>query len=348
MARSGVLYVHVANAATRLVADGHNPTIDSIRAALGGTGSKSTIAPLLKRWKSAHPGTVAQAELGLPAELVLALKGVYEKIQAEAAVKLQQAAQAHQAEAAVLQEQLQQAFVEHAALLTAQEQQAQVLAAATMRSQGLAETVQRQEVVLASLGSEKLGLEQRLVDRVSEIAALTRQLQQGREQFEHYQVSVAQQRADERQSAEQRHQRLEHELAELRQRLLVQQARLGELQAQEQRLTQDNDHLQDTLLTTQEALTQSRSAHEQVVYQLTELKHIHQVLEQRHGKDTQSLAEAQTSLAVIKRERSLLAERFTQAETQLTGLAEEKQLLLQEKAVLSSQLAEFRTEAGRP
>ncbi len=200
---------------------------------------------------------------------------------------------------------------------------------------------------MADLGSEKLGLEQRLVDRVSEMASLTQQLQQARVQFEHYHVSVAQQRADERQSAEQRHQRLEHELAQLRQRLLAQQTQLGELQAQEQRQSQDNEHLQSTLLTAQEALTQSRSAHEQVVYQLTELKQMHQALEQRHVNGEQRLAEMQTSLAVVERERSLLAERFTQAETQLTGLAEEKQLLLQEKAVLSSQLAEFRTEGGR-
>lgn len=183
MARSGVLYLHVAQAATQLVAAGHNPTIDSIRVALGGTGSKSTIAPLLKRWKAAHPGTLAQAELGLPAELVLALKGLYEKVQAEAAVQLQQAVAAHQAEADALQEQLQQAFVERDAQLSVQEQQAQALAVATTRSQGLADTLQRQEIALASLGSEKTGLEQRLADRAAEAAALTRQLQQAREQF---------------------------------------------------------------------------------------------------------------------------------------------------------------------
>ncbi len=124
MARSGVLYVHVASAAARLVANGHNPAIDSIRAALGGTGSKSTIAPLLKRWKAAHPGTVAQAELGLPSELVLAVKDVYEKVQTQAALQVEQAEQAeqlHQAATAALQEQLQQAFVEHEALLSVQE-----------------------------------------------------------------------------------------------------------------------------------------------------------------------------------------------------------------------------------
>lgn len=341
MARPGIMYVHVADAAARLAAQGKNPTIDSIREALGGTGSKSTIAPLLKRWKAAHQDTVAQAELGLPVELVLALKGVYEKVQADAALRYQQAEQIHQAKTIALQEKLQQAFAEQEALCNAHDGQARALAAANARIQLQDETVHRQDVVLASLGSEKIGLEQRLADRATEVTSLTQQLQQVRVQFEHYQESVAQQRAGELQAAEQRHNRLEQELAELRQRQLVQQARLGEVQAQEQHLMQDNERLQNTLLTTQDALTQSRGAHEQVVYQLTELTRAHQALEQRHSNGEQRLAKAQTNLAVVERERSLLAERLSQTETLLAESATEKQLLLQENAVLSSQLAEF-------
>jgi septal ring factor EnvC (AmiA/AmiB activator) len=101
---------------------------------------------------------------------------------------------------------------------------------------------------------------------------------------------------------EQQRQYQEHELAELRQRLLAQQPRLGELQAQEQVQSQDNGHL--------EALTQSSSAHEHVALQLTELTQTHQALDQRHGHGTQSLAEAQMNLAVIERERSPLVERL--------------------------------------
>ena len=170
MARAGVLYVQVANAAARLVAEGKNPTIDNVRTALGGTGSKSTLAPLLKRWKAAHPGPLAQAEWGLPIELVLALKGIHEKVLAGAALQVEQSEQTHREATAVLQEQLQQVFSERDALLNAQAQQSQALATAQARSQGLEETVQRQEITLVSLGSEKLGLEQRLVDRVAEIA----------------------------------------------------------------------------------------------------------------------------------------------------------------------------------
>ena len=57
---------HVAIAAAELTQDGKNPTVDSVREALGGTGSKSTIAPFLKRWKEEHQGEIAQLELGVP------------------------------------------------------------------------------------------------------------------------------------------------------------------------------------------------------------------------------------------------------------------------------------------
>lgn len=342
MARSGVLYVHVTQVAAQLAAAGHNSTIDRIRAALGGTGSKSTLAPLLKRWKAAHPGPVVQAELGLPAELVLALKEVYEKVRAEASVQYQQAAQAHHAETAALQEQLDLTVAERDGLLDSQAQQVQALAMADTRIEALAEVVQRQEIVLASLGSEKLGLEQRLGDRAAEITSLTQQLQQGLAQFEHYQASVAQQRADERRSVEQRDHRQEHELAELPQRLLAQQTRVGDLQAQEQRLLQDHERLQSSLQTTQEALTKSRTTHQLVGDQLAELKQGYEVPEQRFKHGGQCLAKTQISLAVSERERSQLAERLTRTETQLNVLTTDKQVLLQDNAVLASQLAESR------
>ncbi len=50
MARSGVTYFDVNKAAHELVGKGKTPTIDGIRSILG-TGSISTIAPLLREWK---------------------------------------------------------------------------------------------------------------------------------------------------------------------------------------------------------------------------------------------------------------------------------------------------------
>src|SRR5690606_16674158 len=129
MARAGILYSHVAHAASRLTEAGTNPTVDNVRAALGSTGSKSTIAPLLKRWKAEHQQAVAQAEVGLPASLLDAMKCVYQDLQAELGRELEQARTAHESALRAATEQmrhelaLRQALaVEHAALGQAMEQ----------------------------------------------------------------------------------------------------------------------------------------------------------------------------------------------------------------------------------
>jgi hypothetical protein len=51
MARAGILYSDVARAATELAAKGEAATVDNVRKMMGDTGSKSTIAPMLKRGK---------------------------------------------------------------------------------------------------------------------------------------------------------------------------------------------------------------------------------------------------------------------------------------------------------
>ena len=53
MARPGVTYLDVSNAAQKLVAAGQRPTINTIRIALG-TGSNSTLGAHLRNWKEAQ------------------------------------------------------------------------------------------------------------------------------------------------------------------------------------------------------------------------------------------------------------------------------------------------------
>lgn len=60
MARIGVTFLDVSKAAEALRAHGQEPTVDRVREHLG-TGSKSTIAPLLKRWRE------QQGRLAIPA-----------------------------------------------------------------------------------------------------------------------------------------------------------------------------------------------------------------------------------------------------------------------------------------
>ena len=66
MARAGVTYHDVAKAAEAIKSQRQEPTVDRVREHLG-TGSKSTIAPLLKRWRSDNGEAVDTG--GLPNDL---------------------------------------------------------------------------------------------------------------------------------------------------------------------------------------------------------------------------------------------------------------------------------------
>lgn len=106
MARAGILYSHVAKAAAQLAAAGKNPTVDSVREQRGGTGSKSTITSLLKQWKAQHQGETVAVGAGLRVDLLEAVKGVYERMQADAQPQVDLACAEHLAALEAVQDQL--------------------------------------------------------------------------------------------------------------------------------------------------------------------------------------------------------------------------------------------------
>ena len=78
MARAGITYYDVSKAAEAIKIQNQEPTVDRVREHLG-TGSKSTIAPLLKRWRSDN-GEVVDVS-GLPNDLVEVVKALHERVQ---------------------------------------------------------------------------------------------------------------------------------------------------------------------------------------------------------------------------------------------------------------------------
>ena len=83
MARPGITYLEVATAATKLHEQNTRPSIEAIRRELG-TGSNSTINKYLREWR-AKQGNQIELEQGLPESLLIAVKGLYESMQEDAA-----------------------------------------------------------------------------------------------------------------------------------------------------------------------------------------------------------------------------------------------------------------------
>lgn len=216
MARAGVLYSHVAKAAVQLTAAGKNPTVDTVREAMGGTGSKSTIAPMLKQWKAQHESEVTAAGAGLPADLLEAVQGVYERVQEGAKAQVEQLRAEHQQAAQEAARAVEALHAERRQLGAEREALAGELAnvMAILAREQVAR--QKDAVAIAALESQKDGQAQRLADRAAEVRELADQLAQARRQFEHFQEASATQRQEDKSAYEGRIARTEQEAATLR------------------------------------------------------------------------------------------------------------------------------------
>lgn len=348
MARAGILYSDVMKAAQIVAADGRNPTVDNVREALGSTGSKSTIAPLLKRWKEEFQGPGAvKTEGGLPAELMEAMRGVYHKQQRDVARQLEQSMQESRIELDAALEKLKKTEAERLKLTEVRTALTQELRATQQALAQLKEEHHFRAVTLASLHSDNAGLTQRLADRGEEIAALNRQLAQVRSQFDHYQEASAAQRSEERQTQQQQLSRLEQDNTQLQQRLQGQQAtlvqqdlRLAQLQAEQQRL-------EHSAAADREALATVRPERDQFEYQYGQAAASADALLAKLEAAMLALNESKVALATQDRQLAMLADK-TEAGLQRTRqLEQERDTLLREHAGMAARLA-LREERQAP
>ncbi|MGK5064939.1 DNA-binding protein [Janthinobacterium sp. LB3P112] len=327
-------------AAQIVAADGRNPTVDSVRVALGSTGSKSTIAPLLKRWKEEfHGADAVKTEAGLPAELMEAMRGVYEKQQRDVAQQLETGMQQNRAELDAALEKLKKTETERWKLTEARAALTQELRATQHALAQLKEEHHFRAVTLATLHSDNAGLAQRLADRGEEIAALNRQLAQVRSQFDHYQEAAATQRSEERAQAQQRESRLEQDNAQLQQRLQGQQTTLVQQDMHLAQLQAEHARLADEAAADRAALATVRPERDQFEFQYLQAAASADALLAKLDTALLALNDAKVALAAQDRQLDMLAENTQASQQKAASLALERDGLLRENAGMAARLA---------
>lgn len=347
MARAGILYSHVAAAASRLAGEGKNPTVDTVRAALGATGSKSTIAPMLKRWKEEHAGTVAEAASGLPSALLQAVKQVYDGLRTDATGQLEQAILAHRDELKAIQAEATQLRTQATVLAEEKSMLAADLARACAEAVQLRAELQSQSVVLAATQSENAGLTQRLADRAAEVATVNQQLTHARTQFEHYQESSVAQRTEERQSFERRIAQQDHELGRLRQHLELKQSASAQHAGHLARMTEEHTRLEQELRLAQQQLGQLRAECDRIVLEAAALAAGRTQMAAAQETLQRQLGDASSALAVREREMALAGDRLASAEQRAEVLVRDQLSLLQQQARLETELRLLREATQR-
>lgn len=345
MARAGVTYHDVAKAAATIKTQGQEPTVDRVREHLG-TGSKSTIAPLLKRWRSEN-GDVADLG-GLPNDLVEALKSLHERTQHIADDRVEQAKQAFKTAKDELESDLAKAHNTIAQFTARQqdlERQAARLNEETNRQRKSLEEAQ------ANLAKTEAQRDDAII-RVAEIKVTVNELKQEnrdiRDHFEHYQQRTADERQQEREQHRTTTQMLQDQGQELKRQLT-------QAETTASKLLDTNSQLQNRVNELEES---NAALNNEVSRQTESIRSLNRELDAavtkiREYQDKQDQSAEQLSILALHntaadKEVALLSQALDASKTELkvsrdkiVFLADENKVLLQEKAVIQGQFKQL-------
>ena len=338
MARAGILYSDVARAAFQLIENGKTPTVDTVRESMGSTGSKSTIAPMLKRWKQEHAEAVEVSEAGIPSALLQALKNVYEAVQIEADGKITRADKQHQLDLEKVRQHEQEVLDEKSEILNRNESLQLDLTNLQREIVQLKTEKQALSLSLATLEVDKSGLQMRLMDRTSEVTSLNQQLMHVRAQFDHYQDAIALQRAEDRIAYELRITRLDQDLTGTRQKSLVNQSTMVQQEAQIAQLQKEYQRAEALGISLADDLAVIRSERDHLKYQCADLSASNHTLTINMGLISKQQLESHVQSATQRSELQMIRGQLEQAADNIAHLDAERINLVTKLATLQANI----------
>jgi len=225
MARPGVYFSDVKHAREALVADGRYPSIDAVRAALGNTGSKTTIHKYLREIEAEEGGqkaSVSDAIQALVTQLADQLQGEAATEVEAVRVRMAELQKAHEHAQAALESQL-------AGTRQALEGVSRQLASTEQDLAGLKDRLSTEQIARHTAEQRSRDLGERLADAERHQASLEEKHRHARDSLEHYRTSSKEQRDQENRRHEQQVQGLQVELRQVHLAVSVKQEELTRL-----------------------------------------------------------------------------------------------------------------------
>jgi len=340
MARPGVTYFDISRAAEAVKAQGNDPTIDRVREQLG-TGSKSTIAPLLKQWRSNNEPNMPEAETGLPADLINAVKSLRDSIQEASQEAIEQAKQDYHSQVQTLEQRLKDKESELIQALDREQEQRLKFSELESNYKELESKFDHLQALHTEIESDRNVLRartQELKERTSELKEENRAV---RDHFEHYQQRTADDRQLERNQFQSQLRGLQSQTDILTSQLVQIQRekkdyRLQHEQAQERAkgLTTENQELKLNLGSLKEQLKILAADCERKASELLKSEEKFTLMRADYIDQKERLAGQSATLASVEAE-------LKQARKNAERLDAENKAILAEKAVLQGRLVQL-------
>lgn len=350
MTRTGVTYSEVANIAQQLVASGQEPSIERIRIRLQ-TGSNSTIGTHLRAWRAKQdPLQQLATREKIPEELIVLLKGLWERVIGQAETQVETIKLEAQQEFAQNKQTIQQLQHDNARLQQSEARLKQACDGSVQENAALEQIIINLRTEIASLKAKHEGTVQQLADKQIRVEELNKQNKQTQANLEHYRAAWLEQRQVEEQRAEQQRRELTQNLVQLK--------RENEsLRQQKIELQQSHNQL-ELALTGRQA--EFFKIEQQIKVVSTDLTEANKLLAQKselqlhwqtqHDKVNLKWEEQLKITADLRIENAVLAQQSITMKKELDEvlgqnkvLAHDKWILGQEKAQLYGQLKQLET-----
>ncbi len=248
-----LVHYDISRAAEAVKAQGSEPTIDRVREQLG-TGSKSTIAPLLKQWRNNVELNIEESDTGLPSDLISAVKSLRDRIQQASEEVVEQAKQDYQSRVQTLERTLADTQKELSEALGRERTLKQQITDLETNSRKLSGELNGLESRFAVTESECDALQARVQELKETISELKDENRAVRDHFEHYQQRTVEDRQLERDQFQSQVRQLQSQVESLTKQLARSQAekenyriRYESAQNQAEKVTYENQELRHTL-----------------------------------------------------------------------------------------------------
>lgn len=347
MARAGVNYHDIAKAAEAIRGQGQEPTVDRVREHLG-TGSKSTIAPLLKRWRTDNGDATDTG--GLPSDLLDAVKSLYKRNQQLADHRVEQAQKEFEISNTELKKELADARSIIEQLTGRQKKLEGQMSQLVDESDAQRKNLEDGRVALVKTESQRDGALTRVSELKSQVAELRQENRDIRDHFEHYQQRTADDRQLEREQFRATNQQMQNELQELRSHLAQADIRIAEMTETRQQHQQRTDELKQVNTQLSREMSEKARAAEELDKELEKalLKNLEH--QEQKNKLSEQLAAIESQKTDADKEVALLSQSLKAtkaalevAQNKVMLLTDENKVILQEKSIIQGQFKQLQS-----
>jgi len=348
MARPGITYDDVANAATELKGQGKNPTIENVRLILG-TGSIGTINMHLRKWKSAHIQTKEiSLKENLPEELVSVLKGLWERVvqsSEERLIKMEENYQKTIYELRQESEKYKNNNQRWQQLYNQWLQEKNQISNEKLTLEEAVQLLQKDITTLNASNETLLKQQQEKQERIEDLNRLHKQLQ---ENLEHYREAAREQRLIDQENFERQKQDWLSQLKTQQEQMIGLNEKAVQVEQQYQLLEQKHHLLEKTHMEILSQYENSKLCLNDVEKQYRESAQMNQHWQSEYNQAqmkitsiTKDLSDFQIENKISAQKLQLIQDELREIRAQNKLLSHDKWIISQEKSQLEGQLKQL-------